>query len=299
MCDVRVPCIYGIDDGSNNPFPPPHTRYEAPCLYMEYLHGVTAAERISLGGTSAEKISFLQKQLAQITARMISVPCLAAGSIAIDPVTTKKEVQPGQKIGYGVCDTPKAFYKNLGREFHKEHLASKYLGVELAADSFLLLQQFLGFYETLAPQDSFCILNEDLGFHNVLTNENWEITAVIDIDCVYSGPWTWALKPLRHSRMDVRPDAMMHTFQPLRNFQIGTKNAFGYFLREIETALQEQGNGRLAREVGKFLKSGGSDLMLGLEACNQCDHDLHMAWLAEYAKLPIRPELAAKIPGST
>lgn len=288
MCDVRVPYIYGIDDGSNKPFPPPHTRYEAPCLYMEYLHGVTATERLLLGGTPAEAIRFLQKQLAQITAKMMSVSCPAAGAITIDPVTSKVEVRPGTNVGSGICKTPKAFYRYLGREFHKDHLASKHIGIDLAADSFLLLQQFLTFYDILAPQDSFCLINEDLGFHNVLTNEKWEITAVIDIDCVYSGPWSWALKPICHSWMEVLPDSMMHTFPPLRNHQIDTKNAFAYFLREIETALrgEQQGNGKLAREVEKFLKSGGRELMLGLEACNKCDHDLHLAWLAEYAKLP-------------
>lgn len=289
---MRVPYLYGIDDGSNKPFPPPHTRYEAPCLYMEYLDGVTAADRMLLGEPSTKTISFLQKQLAQITAKMMSVSCLAAGSIGIDP-------QPGRKIGYGACETPKAFYKYKGREFHKDHLASKFLGVELAADSFLLLQQFFSIYEALAPQDSFCLINEDLGFHNVLTNEKWEITAVIDIDCVYSGPWSWALKPLWHSWMDVQPDSMIDAYQPLRNYRIKTKNAFHYFLREIETALREQGNGSLALEVEKFLKSGGRELMLGMEACNQCDHELHMAWLAEYAKFPIWPQKEAKIPERT
>lgn len=297
---MRVPFIYGIDDGSKKPFPPPHTRYEAPCLYMEYLHGTTATERILLGESSAKTIRFLQRQLAQITAKMMSVSCPAAGAIAIDPETSKIEIQPGRKIGSGVIETPEAFYKYLGREFHKDHLASEYIGIEHAGDSFLLLQQFLTFYELLAPQDSFCLINEDLGFHNVLTNEKWEITAVIDIDCVYSGPWSWALKPLCHSWMDALPDSAMHTFQPLRNHQIDTKKAFAYFLHEIETALREQGNGKLAQEVEKFLKSGGRELMLGLEACHRCDHDLHKAWLAEYAKtFQFGLNHEVKIPGNT
>lgn len=298
ICDVRVPYLYGIDDGSKEPFPPPHTRYEAPCLYMEYLHGITAEDRILLEEPSTTTIRFLHKQLAQITAEMMSVSCLAAGSIAIDRVTAKVKIEPGRKIGFGVCETANAFYKHLGREFHKGHLASDYIGVERAADSFLLLQQYFSLYEILAPKDSFCLINEDLGFHNVLTNAKWEITAVIDIECVYSGPWTWALKPLCNSSMAVRPDSIMDAYQPLRNYQLKTKNAYVYFLREIETALREHGNGGLAQEVEKFLKSGGRELMLGLEACSHCDHDLHMAWLTEYAKLPIWPQPEAKIPAS-
>lgn len=299
MCDVRVPYLYAIDEGSNKPFPPPHNRYEAPCLYMEYLPGITAADRILSGEPSFQTISFLQKQLAQITAKMMSVTCPAAGAIGIDPVTARMVVQPGRKIGHGICETPNAFYKNLGREFHKDHLASEYMGIELAADSFLLLQQFFSLYEILAPQDSFCLINEDLGFHNVLTNEKWEITAVIDIDCVYAGPWSWALKPLCHSWMDVQPDSILDRYQPLRDYQIETKRAFGYFLREIEFALRKQGNGSLAREVQKFLNFGGRELILGLEAGHLCDHDLHMAWLAEYTKLPIFPENEANPPEST
>lgn len=287
---MRVPHLYAIDEGSNKPFPPPHNRYEAPCLYMEYLHGVTAADRILSEEPSSETIGFLQKQLAQITAKMMSVACSAAGSIIYDPVTAKMVILPGRKIGNGICETANAFYKNLGREFHKDHLASEYMGIELAADSFLLLQQFLSGYEILAPQDSFCLINEDLGFHNVLTNEKWEITAVIDIDCVYAGPWSWALKPLCYSWMDVRPESLLDKHQPLRNYQIETNKAFDYFLSEIETALGVQGNGSLAREVEIFIKSGGRELMLGLEACHLCDHDLHMAWLAEYANLPIWPK---------
>lgn len=287
---MRVPHLYAIDEGSNKPFPPPHNRYEAPCLYMEYLHGVTAADRILSEEPSSEAIGFLQKQLAQITAKMMSVTCSAAGSILYDTVTAKMVILPGRKIGNGICETANAFYKNLGREFHKDHLASEYIGIELAADSFLLIQQFLSGYEILAPQDSFCLINEDLGFHNVLTNEKWEITAVIDIDCVYAGPWSWALKPLCYSWMDVRPDSMLDKSQPLRNYQIETRKAFDYFLGEIETALEVQGNGSLAREVEIFLESGGRELMLGLEACHFCDHDLHKAWLAEYANLPIWPK---------
>lgn len=294
MCDVRVPYLYGIDDGSNKPFPPPHTRFEAPCLYMEYLHGVTAEDRILLEQPPTPTIRYLQKQLAQITAKMMSVSCLAAGSIAIDSVTAKSEIQPGKETRSGVCKTPNAFYKYLGREFHKGHLASEYIGVERAADSFLLLQEFFTLYEVLAPKDSFCLINEDLGFHNVLTNEKWEITAVIDIECVYSGPWSWALKPICNSSMGVRPESMMDTYQPLRNYQLKKKDAYGYFLREIETALREHGSGALAQEVEKFLKSGGRELILGLEASSHCDQALHVAWLTEYAKLPIWPQSEAK-----
>lgn len=78
---------------SNTPFPPPQTQYEAPCLYMEYLHGGTAVKRILLGESSSTPISFLHKQFAQITAEMMSVSCLAAGSNAIGPVTAKMQIQ--------------------------------------------------------------------------------------------------------------------------------------------------------------------------------------------------------------
>lgn len=286
---MRVPDVYAIDNGSKKPFPPPHTRYEAPCLYMEFLEGMTATDRIALEEPAPEIINSLHKQLANITAKMMSSTCPAAGVIGVDSSTGNLRVHPGKKYTHRHYETPAAFYKTIGREFFGDHLASQAIDCE---ESFKLLRKFHSLYATMDPSDSFCLINDDLGFHNVLTNEKWEITAIIDIDCVYAGPWTWALKPLSHSMMNVRPDSLidMLTTQLIRDQQIKSKQAFEYFIREIGSALWEQSNEDLAQECENFIKAGGIKLMLGLEAYQWADHDLHMAWLTEYAKLPISLE---------
>lgn len=287
---MRVPNVYAMDNGSDRPFPLPHTRYDAPCLYMEYLEGVTAADRLTPEEPPPGTLSFIHKQLAQITAKMMNVACPISGTIGIDPETRKMAIDPSKNIGHEFFETPKAFYEDLGRGIHKEHLVSEKMGFGLAVESRSLMREFLSLYAILAPQDSFCLINGDLGFHNVLTNDKWEITAVIDIDCVQAMPWSWALKPLSWSCMDVRPNSLMDTSQLLRDFQIGTRDGFHYFLREIVNALGEQGNGSLAEKVENFLKSGGRELMLGLEAYQWPQPDVHMGWLEEYAKLPVQPE---------
>ena len=263
---------------------------------MEYLDGVTASDKIIFEEPSPATMSFLHKQLAQITAKMMSVACPTSGTIGIDPDTGKMAINPNKNFGHEVFKTPKAFYEDFGRGIHKEHLESDNMGAGLAAESLTFLREFFKLYAILAPQDSFCLINEDLGFHNVLINDKWEITAVIDIDCVRARPWSWALKPLSWSWMDVQPDLLMDTSQPLRDFQIGTRDGFRYFLREIGNALVEQGNGSLAGQVEKFLKSGGRELILGLEAYQWPHPDIHIGWLEEYAKLPISPENQTNLP---
>lgn len=290
VCDVRVPNVYAIDNGSARPFPPPYTRYDAPCLYMEYVDGITASDRIMPEEPPPGTFNFLHKQLAHITAKMMNVSCPTSGPISIDLKTGKMTINPSKNNGNEVFATPKADYQDFGRGIYKEHFASENMGPKLAAESLILLREFFRLYAILAPQDSFCLVNEDLGFHNVLTNDKWEITAVIDIDGVRARPWSWALKPLPWSWMDVRPDSLIATSQQVRDFQIGKRDSFRYFLREIESALGEQGNESLAGEVGKFLKSGGRELMLGLEAYQWPEPDVHLGWLKEYAKLPIKPE---------
>lgn len=255
---------------------------------MEYLDGVTATDRIAPEEPPPGTFSFLHKQLAQITAKMMSVACPSSGTIGIDPETGKMAINPHKYHGHEVFETPEAFYEDFGRRIHAEHSESDDMGVELASESLLLLREFFCLYKILAPQDSFCLINDDLGFHNVLTNDKWEITAVIDIDCVRARPWSWALKPLPWSWMDVRPNILMDPSQPLRDDQIGSRDRFRYFLREIGTALGEQGNGSLAVEVERFLKSGGRELMLGLEAYQWPQPNMHFGWLEEYLSLKTR-----------
>lgn len=67
------------------PFLPPYSHYEAPCLYMEYIDGMTANFILDeCGDVPAGIVRYLLWQLAKVSAEMMSKEAPAAGAVGID-----------------------------------------------------------------------------------------------------------------------------------------------------------------------------------------------------------------------
>ena len=293
---MRVPKVYATDEGSTAPFPPPYTHYEAPCIYVEYLDGLTASDGLLLRNQSPEAIRSLHKQMAQITAQMIGVACPAAGDLGLDPITGKIATGPEQQLGKHVSfQTSKDFYKAICHGLEKCYGdADEPVGGGGGGGGgggpkspSLLLQRFLALHTALAPDEYFCIVHDDFGFHNMLINEELKITAIIDLGAVYAAPWSWALKPPAFSDLDILPESRIARYGTRRRGEIQERENYDYWLSELQSALEHQGNVELVREMRRFIEYGGRELVLGLHAYQEADPKLNSAWLEEFASLQI------------
>lgn len=187
-----------MDEGSITPFLPPYSRYEAPCLYMEYIDGMTANTRLDESGdVPNEVVRYLLWQLAKVSAEMMSKEVPAA-------------ILPGDASDEPTISSTEEFYHRKCKEREEQY------GHANIPDSPSLASKFPALYELLAPDDYFCLFNENLGFNKIIVDENWKITAMIGLDCVRAVPWSWAIRPMYRSMVDVIPAIERHHGSDLR-----------------------------------------------------------------------------------
>ncbi len=262
---------------------------------MEHLDGLTATNALWLEKVKERKepslaiIHSLHKQMAQITAQMLSIGCPAGGNLGLDPTTGKIAIRPDQQLGgKGPYQTSKDFYAALCADMEAypwmKPAANKPVEDFDVAKTPGLLQEYLArLHAELDLEKSFCIVNDDFGFHNILVDENWKITAIIDLDCVFSAPSSWALKPPSLSWMRVVPESELSECPQQRRNEIQARKSYDCWLSELHAALLKERNVDLAWKIELFLLSGGCHLVLGLGACNSDDPYAGTEWLEEYS----------------
>lgn len=272
-----------MDEGSTKPFLPPYSHYEAPCLYMEYIDGMTANSRLNESGdVQIWVVRYLLWQLAKASAEMLSKEVPAAGDVGIDSETGRITILPGGASDGPAISSVKEFYHHKCKELEEQH------GHANIPDSRSLANKFPALYKLLAPDDYFCLSNENLGFHKIIVDETWKITAMIDLDCVRAVPWTWAIRPMYRSMVDVIPDPLLSNDIMARAYEVQMRDDYCFWLQELHRFLCGQNNHRLCRALEQYVGSGGAALTTGLADCGKYGPGWDAEWLKEWASLESR-----------
>lgn len=156
-------------------------------------------------------------------------------------------------------------------------------------DSPSLANKFPALYKSLAPDDYFVLFNENLGFKKIIVDENWKITAMIDIDCVRAVPWSWAIRPMYRSMVDVIPARLLSTEFMARVYEVQMKDEYFFWLQELQRFLFAQQNTlRLGRALEQYVRSGGVKLKVGSADCGKYGPKWDTEWLKKWASLESR-----------
>lgn len=219
-----------MNEGSTTPFLPPYSHYEAPCLYMEYIDGMTANSRLNESGDAPTRVvRYLLWQLAKVSAEMMSKEVPAAGAVGIDSETGRVTILPGDASDGPTISSPEEFYHHKCKEREDQY------GHASIPDSPSLAKKFPALYKLLVPDDYFCLFNENPGFDKIIVDENWKITAMIDLDCVHAVPWPWAIRPMYRLMLDVIPDSLLLNDIMARAYEVQMRDDY-FFLAPAVTS---------------------------------------------------------------
>lgn len=94
--------------------------------------------------------------------------------------------------------------------------------------------------------------------------ENWKITAIIDIDCVRAVPWSWDIRPMYRSTVDVIPEPLLSNDKMARAYEVQMRDDYCFWLQELHRSLFAQNNLRLCRALEQYARSGGIKLTISL-----------------------------------
>lgn len=272
-----------MDEGSTTPFLPPYSRYEAPCLYMEYIDGMTATSRLDeCGDVPNGVVRYLLWQLAKVSAEMMSKEVPAAGAVGIDSETGRVTILPGDASDGPTISSTEEFYHHKCKEREEQY------GHANIPDSPGLANKFPALYNSLAPDDYFCLFNENLGFNKIIVNETWKITAMIDTDCVRAVPWSWAIRPMYRSMVDVIPDPLLSNDFMARAYEVQMRDDYFFWLQELQRFLSAQNTLRLCRALEQYVGSGGVELTIGLADCGKYGPKWDTERLKKWASLESR-----------
>lgn len=259
-----------MEEGSITPFLPPYSHYEAPCLYMEYIDGMTANTRLDESGdVPNEVVRYLLWQLAKVSAEMMSKEVPAA-------------ILPGDASDEPTISSTEEFYHRKCKEREEQY------GHANIPDSPSLASKFPALYKFLAPDDYFCLFNENLGFNKIIVDENWKITAMIDLDCVRAVPWSWAIRPMYRSMVDVIPDPLLSNDIMARAYEVQMRDDYFFWLQKLHRFLFAQNTLRLCRALEQYAGSGGVELTIGLADSDKYGPKWDAEWLKKWASLESR-----------
>lgn len=250
---------------------------------MEYIYGMTANSRLDESGDAPTGVvRYLLWQLAKVSAEMMSKEVPAAGAVGIDPETGRVTVLPGDASDGPTISSPEQFYHHKCKEREEQY------GHANIPDSPSPANKFPALYKLLAPDDYFCLFNENLGFNKIIVDENWKITAMIDLDCVRAVPWSWAIRPMYRSMVDVIPDPLLSNDIMARAYEVQMRNDYFFWLQELHRFLFAQNTLRLCRALEQFVGSGGVELTIGLADCGKYGPKWDTEWLKKWASLESR-----------
>ena len=272
---VPVPQIYDLDLDLDDVV-------HSPCLYMQYIHGSTARERLAQGSYSDHETDTILKslygKLADIAVELSNCTFSQIGSLYHQDGSTAYTVGVDYETGKGP----------FAHAFEYQYVTSRYLEDRL-------LQQ-LGPQASIYPsmrlptvihrlwehqnysESSFPLINEDLGLHNILVDTAWNVVAMIDLDAVHAAPCRALLKPLNFSRMDwysVESSALSN----LRMSQF--KANFDFYINKLVTGIFEKGPSPIVLALGDVVSCDTNQLVRGLSAYGLGNVKLNEEWLRE------------------
>lgn len=263
---------------------------------MEYIDGLTATSRLDeCGDMPTGVVRYLLWQLAKVSAEMMSkeVPA-AGGAVGIDSETGRVTILPGDDASDGpttISSTTEEFYQHKCKEREEQqygHHANNNIP-DSPSSSSSLANKFPALYKSLAPDDYFVLFSENLGFNKIIVDENWKITAMIDIDCVRAVPWSWAIRPMYRSMLDVIPEPLLSNDFMARAYEVQMKDDYYFWLQELQRFLfAAQNTVRLGRALEQYVGSGGVELTIGLADCGKYGPKWDTEWLKKWTSLESR-----------
>ncbi|KAL2048955.1 hypothetical protein ABVK25_010808 [Lepraria finkii] len=176
--DIPVPEVHSYDASNET--------IGWPFVLMDCMPGTPAVKK--LANATPEQDSHYLRQMAQIQVKLANVRMDRIGSIFQS--SDGFEVGPDVETAQGPFEKPKQYYQAVAS--HRDQRSTAYGNFEkenlnrgdLPALFSLCINSVADDYN----EDAFGLANRDLGPHNLLVDDDFNITALIDLDFVLSAP---------------------------------------------------------------------------------------------------------------